>query len=128
MPELIAERVEAAVIVTRSEFVAQVEVGNVGDARVLQPMPAARIARLCDGSEPLSERKELVVVEPLALHDQNSISVNCSIQLRERRVIERRRQVDGFDPANEKRMQLLDPDCHRRAPRGGSGFDCDTQV
>ena len=47
MPELIAERVEAAVVVARPELVPGIEVGNVGELGVLQalldPVVAGRL-------------------------------------------------------------------------------------
>ena len=81
MPEPVAERVEPAVVVARTQLVVGVEVGDVGQLRVLQPAHDAMIARRLDVAEQLAEPQEAIIVERLAMKDQHGIAVDGVVEL-----------------------------------------------
>ena len=119
MPQPVAERIEAALIVLRAQLVRGGEIRDVGELGVLKSLLDTVIPRRFDVAEQAAETEKVVVVEALAGKDQHRMAAACVLKCRDLIGCERR-EIDTGDFGGEQRMDLAHAD-HGSAPRSLAG-------
>jgi hypothetical protein len=116
VPEKIAEARHPVPIVRGHDFAVRIQVGDVVDLPVSQPVPVLvdTGGRVLDLSKPAAKGKLLLIVEPLIREDQHGEAVHCCVDRVPLRIRQRAAQVESFRARADRRMECSDPQLRHR--------------
>ena len=98
---LITKTIEAAIVITAAHLTLLVEVRDICNTGLLNPLAGTVIARCRYSAEPLADSIKLFVVQLLVMKDQNSKRVNRLIDGGDGRFIHVRRKLYAVNLTDE---------------------------